>query len=92
MTANRHLAALVWDAQTTADIERILTAVKASSGFTPIPVGRENNIGTIRMASDPGLEDSSKLRVPREMAKAKLKSGCRPWRAKTIQVLSIREE
>ena len=38
-----------------ADIKKIVDAVKASSGALAIPVGRPNNIGTIRMASDPGL-------------------------------------
>ena len=45
----------LWDAQTTADIKKIVDAVKASSGALAIPVGRPNNIGTIRMASYSGL-------------------------------------
>ena len=53
--AQKGLAEDLWDAQTAADIKKIVDAVKASSGALAIPVGRPNNIGTIRMASDPGL-------------------------------------
>ncbi|MDQ6525537.1 hypothetical protein RB608_18100 [Nocardioides sp. LHD-245] len=49
--SDAHLAALLLQAQTVADIENILGMVPAKA----IPVGRDNNIGTIRMASDPGL-------------------------------------
>lgn len=54
-TNDKKLAALVWAAQNAADIEKILNLVAATTGMTTIPVGRDNNIGTIRMASDPGL-------------------------------------
>jgi hypothetical protein len=54
-TTTTDFAAQLWSARTGEDIERIMQAVEADTGFTAIPVGRENNIGTIRMASDPGL-------------------------------------
>jgi len=53
MSANTKLAELVWAAQTADDVHKILDEV-AKLGMTT-PVGRDNNIGTIRMASDPGL-------------------------------------
>lgn len=51
MSNEKKLADLLWSAQNAADIEAILALVAAKA----IPVGRENNIGTIRMASDTGL-------------------------------------
>lgn len=51
----KNLASLLWNARTGSDIEHILSTVQGDCGFITIPVGRENNIGTIRMASDPGL-------------------------------------
>jgi hypothetical protein len=51
VTSDKNLADLLWAAQTAADVEHILGLVTT----TAIPVGRDNNIGTIRMASDPGL-------------------------------------
>jgi hypothetical protein len=55
MTSNENLATLLWTAQTAGDIKHIVDAITAMSGVKVIPVGRENNIGTIRIASDPGL-------------------------------------
>lgn len=52
-TSDQDLALLLLSAKTAEDIEKILAAVAASS--KTIPVGRDNNIGTIRMASDPAL-------------------------------------
>jgi uncharacterized membrane protein YgcG len=52
---DKTLADLLWSASTADDIEQILNMVTGASGLTVIPVGRPNNIGTIRMASDPGL-------------------------------------
>jgi len=49
--SDKTLAHLLWTAQTVADMEHILGMVTMKA----IPVGRDNNIGTIRMASDPGL-------------------------------------
>lgn len=49
------IASAVWGAQTDKDVEGILTSIQDHDGYRLIPVGRPNNIGTIRMASDPGL-------------------------------------
>ena len=51
MTADKNLADLIWSAKTGAEIEHILSRLT----YSTTPVGRDNNIGTIRMASDPGL-------------------------------------
>jgi hypothetical protein len=55
MTSQKHLADLLTAAKSPSDIEAILKLVEESIGLSLIPVGRDNNIGTIRMASDPGL-------------------------------------
>lgn len=58
MTTSLHaLAAQLWQARTEADVERVLAAiVDRFPGVTWRPVGdRPNNIGTIRVASDPAL-------------------------------------
>jgi hypothetical protein len=55
MRTNTELAELLRQVRTSTDVERIL---RHTSGLNSavVPVGgRENNIGTIRMASDPGL-------------------------------------
>lgn len=49
------LARLLWTAQSPGDVERILKVAENRYGIKRVPVGRDNNIGTIRMASDPGL-------------------------------------
>lgn len=55
MSTDTQLAKLLRTATTTADVEQILKIASDAGSFV-IPVGgRENNIGTIRMASDPGL-------------------------------------
>lgn len=51
----KQLARLVWSAQTPGDVERVLKIAEDKYGAKAVPVGRDNNIGTIRMASDPGL-------------------------------------
>ena len=51
MNDEKKLADLLWSARTVGDVEAILSLVER----VDIPVGRDNNIGTIRMASDPGL-------------------------------------
>lgn len=58
MTAEKweqQLAELIWQAQTPGEVEEILKTAEMHYGIKPVPVGRSNNIGTIRMASDPGL-------------------------------------
>lgn len=55
MNTEINLAAMLRSARTAKDIEEILQFVADGSGSAVVPVGRENNIGTIRMASDPGL-------------------------------------
>ncbi len=55
MSTETTLAQLLQDARTAKDIEKILQFAVDTTGTAVIPVGRENNIGTIRMASDPGL-------------------------------------
>jgi hypothetical protein len=55
VNSDKNLAALLMSATTPEDIEDIMSVVTASTEMTAIPVGRDNNIGTIRMASDPGL-------------------------------------
>jgi hypothetical protein len=55
MSTESKLASLLLKARTAKEIEQILKLASDSTGMTVIPVGRENNIGTIRMASDPGL-------------------------------------
>lgn len=55
MSTDTTLASLLQRARTAKDVEQILQTATASTGLTVVPVGRENNIGTIRMASDPGL-------------------------------------
>jgi hypothetical protein len=55
MSSDSKLASLLLEARTANDIEQVLNLASGSTGVTAIPVGRENNIGTIRMASDPGL-------------------------------------
>lgn len=49
------LARQVWSAQTPRDVECVLKIAEDRYGTKRVPVGRDNNIGTIRMASDPGL-------------------------------------
>lgn len=51
----RDLGSLIWNAQTPGDVEAILKLAEERWGIRRIPVGRKNNIGTIRIASDPGL-------------------------------------
>lgn len=55
MSTDTKLASLLQTARTAEDIEQLLQIATASAGMAVVPVGRENNIGTIRMASDPGL-------------------------------------
>lgn len=55
MNTQTTLSKLLLGARTTTDIDQILRIVADTTGSTVVPVGRENNIGTIRMASDPGL-------------------------------------
>lgn len=55
MTTDTTLVTLLLTARTAKDIEKILNIAAETSGTKVIPVGRDNNIGTIRMASDPGL-------------------------------------
>jgi len=54
-SGEEQLAQLVWTAQTPGDVERVLKIAEDRYGIKRVPVGRDNNIGTIRMASDPGL-------------------------------------
>ena len=56
-TTERALAQLVWNTRTTTDVAVILEMAQELYGrVTWRPVGdRENNIGTIRLGSDPGL-------------------------------------
>jgi len=55
MSNDSQLASLLWNAKTSAEIVKILGLIEVS-GMLAVPVGgRNNNIGTIRMASDPGL-------------------------------------
>lgn len=49
------LAELIWRAQTPGEVEQIVKTAEKHYGIKRVPVGRNNNIGTIRMASDPGL-------------------------------------
>ena len=49
------LARLVWSARTPGEVERVLKVAEDKYGTKLMPVGRDNNIGIIRMASDPGL-------------------------------------
>ena len=49
------LAKLAWEARTPGDAEALVKELDTRFGSKAIPVGRPNNIGTIRMASDPGL-------------------------------------
>lgn len=51
----RDLADRLWTAQTVEDVEYVLKEAEDRYGLKRVPVGRENNIGTIRMGSDPGL-------------------------------------
>lgn len=55
MSIETELATLLRNARTASDIENILKLAGQTTGITVTPVGRENNIGTIRMASDTGL-------------------------------------
>jgi hypothetical protein len=55
VTPEAKLAGMLWSAQSPEDVEAVLAFVNENWGFNLIPVGRPNNIGTIRMASDPGL-------------------------------------
>lgn len=55
MSTETKLATLLSTARTAKDIKEILKLAAEMSEIMVIPVGRENNIGTIRMASDPGL-------------------------------------
>lgn len=49
------LADVIWGARTPRDIEKLIGIAEGHGGVDRVPVGRPNNIGTIRMASDPGL-------------------------------------
>ncbi len=51
----QELAQLIWTAKSRDEVERIIKAAEERYGVLAVPVGRPNNIGTIRMASDPGL-------------------------------------
>lgn len=51
----REFAERLWNAQAVEDVEWVLKQAEDTWGLKEVPVGRENNIGTIRMASDPGL-------------------------------------
>lgn len=51
----RILGQQIWDAATPGEVEAVLKAAEKQYGVKKVPVGRDNNIGTIRMASDPGL-------------------------------------
>ena len=55
MNSDTALAARLQQARTAEDIQKILQLASGTMGSSVVPVGRENNIGTIRMASDPGL-------------------------------------
>jgi hypothetical protein len=55
MSTDTTLASMLQSARTAKDIGQILKVTAETIGTTAVPVGRENNIGTIRMASDPGL-------------------------------------
>lgn len=55
MSTETDLARMLRSAYTADDIQQILNVAFNSTGMAVVPVGRENNIGTIRMASDPGL-------------------------------------
>ncbi len=55
MSTEAKLANLLQSAQTAKEVDQLLQ-MAAAAGSKVVPVGgRENNIGTIRMASDPGL-------------------------------------
>ena len=45
----------LWSAKTVVEAEAIISECKERYGARPIAVGRENNIGTINIASDSGL-------------------------------------
>lgn len=49
------LGEAIWTAKSAGDVEAILKIAETKYGIKTVPVGRGNNIGTIRMASDPGL-------------------------------------
>lgn len=49
------LGKAIWTAKSIGDVEAILKAAENKYNIKTVPVGRDNNIGTIRMASDPGL-------------------------------------
>jgi hypothetical protein len=51
MSTEITLATMLQNVRTAKDIEKILQLAADTTGSTVIPVGRENNIGTIRMAS-----------------------------------------
>lgn len=51
----RTLGHQIWEAATVGDVEVVLKTAEERYGIKKVPVGRDNNIGTIRMASDPGL-------------------------------------
>jgi hypothetical protein len=55
MSTETKLVTLLSTAHTAKDIEQVLKLAAETGEIKVIPVGRENNIGTIRMASDPGL-------------------------------------
>ena len=57
MTAawERKLGSLIWDAKTSEDATKIINECKRRFHPKPIAVARENNSGTINMASDSGL-------------------------------------
>ena len=51
----RRLGSLIWDANTTHDAKNIIRECTKQFNAKPIAVARENNSGTINMASHPGL-------------------------------------
>ena len=51
----RHLGSLTWNAKTADDARTIIHECIKRFNAKPIAVARENNSGTINMASDPGL-------------------------------------
>ena len=53
---SEELAGLLWDARTRPEVYRIIDMVETTKGITWRALGdRPNNIGTVGMASEPGL-------------------------------------
>ena len=51
----KDLGSLIWNATNIDDVSAIISECNRRFASKPIAVGRENNSGTINMASDPGL-------------------------------------